>query len=182
MTQVADDPRFRQYCQVLMRCPTCGTQEYRRPMFVPANPPLYKGHEERIPEWCDAHWTGGEYTSACHSMMEIVPGFNHDLTLHTFDVDMETITDGRVKGHRRVSSLHEVRKIESESLQRHANGEGQPMVFRDLSQDASNRDVHTLRNTTYERGRAMPKEEMERRAKTHAGAITAERVATPDGH
>ena len=45
---------------------------------------------------------------------------------------------------RRVESLHDMRKIERESEVRSRNGEGQPMVWRDWSQDQSNFDKHTL--------------------------------------
>lgn len=175
---------MKQYCLILMHCPLCGARSYRRPRFVPNPEPTYKGDEVRLPEICctvpeinpdpDAY----TYLGICRGELATVPGFNHDLTLHTFDVDMETITDGKVKGHKRVSSLHEVRQIEQESIKRHANGEGQPMIFRDLSQDKSNRDVSTLTGTEYERGRAMPKDEALRRARTRAGKIEAGPMST----
>lgn len=164
------------YCAILMRCPACGNEEYRRPLFVPVATPLYKGHEERQPEFCGClppkDPDVAAYLGLCRGQLEVVPGFNHDLTLHGFEVDMETITDGKVQGKQRISSLHEIRQIEGESLKRHADGAGQPMVFRDLSQNKSNRGVNTLTNTIYETGRAMPKDEALRRARTHAGDIT----------
>jgi hypothetical protein len=43
-----------------------------------------------------------------------------------------------------VDSLRKLRTIERESEQQYRNGEGQPIVWRRWSQDASNRDVHTL--------------------------------------
>lgn len=43
-----------------------------------------------------------------------------------------------------VDSLATIRKLERESEQRERNGEGRRMVWRDFSQDASNRDRHTL--------------------------------------
>jgi hypothetical protein len=43
-----------------------------------------------------------------------------------------------------VGSLHQMRQIERLSEQQHRNGEGQPMVWRDYSQDRSNTDRHTL--------------------------------------
>ena len=43
-----------------------------------------------------------------------------------------------------VDSLHKLRQIEADSEQRYRNGEGQPIVWRRWSQDASNRDVHAL--------------------------------------
>lgn len=174
---------MKYYCLILMRCPLCGAEGYRHPRFVPHPEPCYKGEEVRLPEVCcavptiDPNPDVYTYLGLCRGELETVPGFNHDLTLHNFEVDMETVTDGKVKGHRRVSSLHEVRQIEADSLKRHANGEGQPMVFRDLSQNKSNRSVNTLTGTPYEKGRAMPKDEAVRRARTHAGQIKATRVS-----
>lgn len=175
---------MKQYCRILMRCPACGAEGYRQPRFVPNPEPAYRGDEVRLPEICCAVPTinpdplAYTYLGLCRGELEVVPGFNHDLTLVGFEVDMETITDGKVKGHQRISSLHEVRQIEADSLKRHANGEGQPMVFRDLSQNTSNRSVNTLTGTPYEKGRAMPKDEALRRAKTVQGRqIRAERVA-----
>lgn len=171
---------MKYYCMILMRCPLCAAEGYRRPKFVAHPAPCYKGEEVRLPEICCATLSPEKrivYGAICPGELETVAGFNHDLTLHNFEVDMETITDGKVKGHRRVSSLHEVRQIEGESLRRHANGEGQPMVFRDLSQNKSNRSVNTLTGTQYEKGRAMPKDEALRRARTHAGQIKATRVS-----
>lgn len=43
-----------------------------------------------------------------------------------------------------VASLADIRRLERESEQRERNGEGRRMVWRDYSQDASNRDRHTL--------------------------------------
>lgn len=43
-----------------------------------------------------------------------------------------------------VASLHDIRRLERESEIREANGEGRRMVWRDYSQDGSNRDRHTL--------------------------------------
>lgn len=44
----------------------------------------------------------------------------------------------------RIHSLHDIRRIERETEQAHRNGEGQPMRWRDYSQDRSNGDVHTF--------------------------------------
>jgi hypothetical protein len=43
-----------------------------------------------------------------------------------------------------VGSLHQMRRIERETEQRSRNGEGQPLVWRDYSQNRSNFDQHTL--------------------------------------
>ena len=45
---------------------------------------------------------------------------------------------------RLVESLSALRQIERESEQRHRNGEGAPLVWRDYSNDRSNFDRHTL--------------------------------------
>ncbi len=43
-----------------------------------------------------------------------------------------------------LGSLQDIRRIERESAQRERNGEGARLVWRDYSQDVSNRDQHTL--------------------------------------
>lgn len=54
-----------------------------------------------------------------------------------------TTTDGR--GNRvEIDSLATLRRVERESEVAFRNGEGQPMVWRQYAQDASNRDQHTL--------------------------------------
>lgn len=56
---------------------------------------------------------------------------------HQFEVD--------VNGQRtRIGSLHDIRKVERQAEQQARNGEGQPMVWRDYSNDRSNFDRHTL--------------------------------------
>jgi hypothetical protein len=44
----------------------------------------------------------------------------------------------------KVDSLHAMRRIERETEQMARNGEGQPLVWRDYSQNRSNFDQHTL--------------------------------------
>jgi hypothetical protein len=43
-----------------------------------------------------------------------------------------------------IDSLAKLRQVERESEQQFRNGEGQPLVWRRYSNDASNKDVHTL--------------------------------------
>lgn len=43
-----------------------------------------------------------------------------------------------------LNSLHDIRKAERDSEQMSRNGEGQPLVWRDYSQEKSNNDRHTL--------------------------------------
>lgn len=48
----------------------------------------------------------------------------------------------------KVDSLHAMRQIERQTEQMHRNGEGQPLVWRDYSQNRSNFDSHTLAKHT----------------------------------
>jgi len=48
-----------------------------------------------------------------------------------------------------VDSLHKLRQVERDSEQAYRNGEGQPMVWRHLSQDQTNRDAPTLSKSYY---------------------------------
>lgn len=43
-----------------------------------------------------------------------------------------------------IESLHDIRKAERDAEARYRNGEGQPLVWRDYSQEKSNSDRHTL--------------------------------------
>lgn len=43
-----------------------------------------------------------------------------------------------------INSLADLRRVERETEQRQRNGEGQAMIWRDYSNDRSNRDVHTM--------------------------------------
>jgi hypothetical protein len=43
-----------------------------------------------------------------------------------------------------IDSLRKLRQVEADSERQYRNGEGQPIVWRRWSQDASNRDVHAL--------------------------------------
>lgn len=55
----------------------------------------------------------------------------------------EIVTDSGGRTFR-VDSLHKLRQVERETEQMARNGEGQPLVWRDYSNDRSNGDVHTL--------------------------------------
>jgi len=142
-------------CLVLLRCLVCGREQYRRRIFVPVAKPLYKGHEEPLPEMCDLTTPGASYIE-CVGLLELVPGGMIDLLPSNFEIDMEMFGDGSDKRKLRVHSLKELRTIENESLKRHANGEGQPLIFRDLSQDKGNARTHVLKNTSYETSRSLP--------------------------
>ncbi|HET9258287.1 MAG TPA: hypothetical protein VFO16_24240, partial [Pseudonocardiaceae bacterium] len=78
--------------------------------------------------------------------------YARDLFPQDFVIDVD---DGHTWYKQRVSSLTELRTIERES-ERHARNEPKctPLVFREFSQSRSNRLVHTLTDTSYERGRA----------------------------
>ncbi|HEY6415605.1 MAG TPA: hypothetical protein VIX41_05195 [Acidimicrobiales bacterium] len=49
-----------------------------------------------------------------------------------------------------IDSLHKLRQVEADSLRRARDGEGQPLVWRRYSQDASNKDVHALHPTFHQ--------------------------------
>lgn len=49
--------------------------------------------------------------------------------------------DGLKQVEERVAGLADIRRIERDSEQRYANGEGEPLRFRAFSNDASNKDV-----------------------------------------
>lgn len=91
--------------------------------------------------WAEYWATRATAPSHCGQTMEWfpsrAPAVDAKEPFHQFDVD--------VNGERRtVGSLHEIRKIERQAEQQHRNGEGQPMVWRDYSQEHSNGDRHTL--------------------------------------
>lgn len=177
-----EQPVIKQYkCLVAMRCDQCGHEEYRYPRFL-VGPSGHGTDDVRLREDClrrvvYMHKYPEDVMTTCRGELLTIPGFNHDLTKVDFEVDAETLTDGRQKGKVRISSLHELRQIENRSLQLAANGEGQPMIFRHFSQNKSNRSKHTLTGTPYEKGRAKPKPSKS----TLSGLpITAARTSKPD--
>lgn len=143
------------YGPKLMKCPRCEVESYHTRDWNPVATPSYKNEEVATPILCreivNVHYF-------CLGVLEIVWGSNIDLLPDSFEIDMEMFGDGSDKRKVRVHSLQELRTIENESLRRAANGEGKPLIWRDLSQDRSNRDVHTLRNTPHETGRSKPLE------------------------
>ena len=52
--------------------------------------------------------------------------------------------DGLVQVEETISSLHDVQRIERDSEQRYRNGEGEPLRFRAVHQNASNLDVNSF--------------------------------------
>lgn len=124
------------------RCPDCGVVEERCGRFIPTpeSDRLYTGQEIRLPETC----------RKCGSVMTWAPVSSQtDLLKQDFVINIDG-TD------RRVSSLTELRAIERDSLRKAANGEGAPHVFRGFSQDRSNRDVNTLKGSSFETNRQVP--------------------------
>ena len=69
------------------------------------------------------------------TLMWVPTAAHHDLLREDFEIDVG-------KGPQRVRTLSELRSIEQDSLRRVAAGEpgAQPLIFRDFSQDRSNRD------------------------------------------
>lgn len=147
--------------QSLWVCPACGNREYRPARYVPVPEErrLYKGQEERLPEYCPHHHT--EEQGFTQEMVWTPESSAHDLLGESFIVDLDGVQT-------KLSSLHELRALENLSLRKAANGDGSPSIFRRFSQDHSNRDVNALRGSHLEKNRQIP---FARR--TNAGAITA---------
>lgn len=97
----------------------------------------------------------------------------HQLLGEDFVIDVD---DGHTYYRRRVSSLSELRAIERES-ERHARNEPgcTPLVFRDFSQNRSNRATNTLAGTEWERGKSRRPDGRG----THAGRIAARAIPEP---
>lgn len=150
-------------------CPACGNREYRSARYVPVPEErrAFKGQEERLAEICGkALQTDPPISNAtCAALMVWTPeSAAHDLLGESFTVDL----DGK---QIKLSSLHELRTLENLSLRKTANGDGSPSVFRQFSQDRSNRDVNVFKGTSYEKSKQIPFER-----KTHAGPIDAKAV------
>lgn len=142
-----------------LRCPLCATVHYRQRRFAPALKPCYKGEEVIDIEVCGIvlQMSAGrdDLIRLCPGLLEIIPGGMFDLLPEDFEIDMEMFEHGD-RRKVRVSSLSELRKIENLSLKKHANGEGEPLIWRDLSQDKRNKGVSVLKGTPYERHQAAP--------------------------
>ena len=80
-----------------------------------------------------------------------------------------------------IDSVHKLRQVERESEQAYRNGEGQPMVWRHASQNASNRDQPTL-SLTYYGGDAPTPEAKHRFGSTlqKSGADIEGQLTNPD--
>lgn len=81
----------------------------------------------------------------CGQVMTIIPPRVTVDALEPMQEFAVTVEDG--KGGWKVEtidSLTKLRRVEAESETRARNGEGRPMVWRDYSNDRSNKDVHTL--------------------------------------
>ena len=127
------------------RCPFCDLvcRDVYRPLVTLDEPRVEHGYkvtqdfDRPICTRCTGH--------GLHVIMHIIPP---RVTVDALEPCQEfdtTVEDGR-GGHRieHIDSLTKLRQVERESEQRHRNGEGRPLVWRDYSQDASNKDVHTL--------------------------------------
>lgn len=134
-------------------CPRCGSTALRAGRFIPVDESerSYRGEERRLPEIC------GELTDDpdhpyehCLAEMVWTPTQSAtDLLGEHFVIDIG-------QGPQKISSMRELRTIESNSLRKAANGEGAPVNFRGFSQDRSNRDVNSLRGSSYEKNRQIP--------------------------
>lgn len=121
-----------------LACEICG--EVRRDQFLP----LY---QLAAPRRRDGYVVKQDFDRPLHcgqAMTVIPPRVTID-ALEPMQEFAVTVEDG--KGGWKVEtidSLTKLRKVEAESEQRHRNGEGRPMCWRDYSNDRSNADVHTL--------------------------------------
>lgn len=145
-------PRLR-----LFRCPTCGVEEYRWRTYLPlpeGQKPAYVGEDIPVPVYCQAEISddpaGGPFVCGAE-MEQVLAGIRHDLLPESF-----VIADVDGKGERRISSLSELRQIERDSEQKHRNGEGQILNFRDFSQDGGNKRTNAFTGSSYETSRSRP--------------------------
>lgn len=143
------------YGPVLMKCAVCGEEEYRTPKWTPNPTPQYAGDEIMLPEWCrigtaERCPTGNPgclHMAECVGQLHVVHGGRVDLLPEDFTVDVGN-------GPQRFSSLSEVRKFEAESERKFRNGDGQPYVFRSLSQEPGNNRTNVFSGSNYETGRS----------------------------
>jgi hypothetical protein len=76
----------------------------------------------------------------CLSPMDWIPQIGRIDALEPFQ-EFQIDVDGQSV---KVESLRQLRRIERDQEHKARNGEGSPLIWRDYSQDRSNRDVHTL--------------------------------------
>lgn len=89
-----------------------------------------------------------------------------DASLQKFTVHRQIPTKhGLVQRAETIDSMHTLRKIERESEQRYANGEGEPLRFRVYNQDHSNMDTNSfgregaIHGRAYDSGKTPQKKE-----------------------
>lgn len=123
-------------------CPNCGNAELRAGRFVavPEETRDYRGQEMRLPEVC----------GPCGVTMVWTP------TQAANDLLGENFTINIGQGDQKISAMSELRTIERDSLRRAGNGEGAPHIFRGFSQNKSNRDVNTLKGSSFEKAKQVP--------------------------
>ena len=103
------------------RCATCDAVE----LDV-----VFSIHDEPHPPVCPR--------DAGHGRMEWAPSFGNTRPLF---IPFETLYHGE---RIRIATVQDARNLEARSLKDYADGRGTPHIFRDLSQDRSNRDVHAI--------------------------------------
>lgn len=143
-------------------CPHCKNTELRAGRFVlvPEEERDYRGQERRLPEICNKFWNADDYSpdGYCMGVMVWTPTQSAtDLLGENFIIDVG-------HGPQKISSLTELRTIESNSLRRAASDPtAAPLNFRGFSQDRSNRDVNSLKGSSYETHKQLP---VDRRTKS----------------
>ena len=84
----------------------------------------------------------------CGRVMDWIPAARFDLlsdggTDKSFQKFRVNVNGGEIE----IDSIHKARQIEQESEQRYRDGEGEPIRFRMLNQDRSNKDVNSFGET-----------------------------------
>lgn len=103
-------------------CQTCGQ------VLVDVNVPIAIGAQAGAPLHCDQ-------PTAWIPQVGRMDAYEPFQEFETFDGQNRPVL---------IDSLHKMRALERQSEADARDGRGQPMVWRRYSQDASNRDVHTL--------------------------------------
>lgn len=120
------------------QCPVCG--HIKRDVNVPISVGAQKG-APLCPHRCQRYEHLGPYWV----YMEWIPQVGRIDALESFQ---EFTVEGPRGEPIRIDSLRKLRQVERLSEQGERNGEGTKMVWRDYSQDASNKDRHALTNQT----------------------------------
>jgi hypothetical protein len=143
LDKIADQIRYHGRLDFV--CPACGAEQkdIRAPWLpVPEETRTYKGEEIRLPVLC----------VSCNAEMDPVPAKQYRSLLS------ENIQFDLGDGPKRYSSLSEIRAVEAESHKKARDGIGSAIAVRAFNQNASNKDVNSLKGSEFERERQIPVE------------------------